>query len=67
MYGVARMDRIRNDFMRGSLKVAPVTKKMRINSLSWRGHVMRRDSHLTKRVMSMNVDRHPSRGRSKKR
>jgi hypothetical protein len=60
------MDRIRNDFMRGSLKVASVTKK-RINRLAWCGHVMRRDSHLTKRVMSMNVDRHPSRGRSKKR
>jgi hypothetical protein len=39
------------------LKVAPVTE-----------NVMRRDeSHITKRVMSMNVDGHPSRGRPKKR
>jgi hypothetical protein len=33
----------------------------------WDGHVMRRDeSHITKSVMSMNVDEHPSRGRPKK-
>jgi predicted 2-oxoglutarate/Fe(II)-dependent dioxygenase YbiX len=48
------------------LKVAPVTEKMRSNRLTWYRHVMRRDeSHITKRVMSMNVDRHPSRGPKK--
>jgi hypothetical protein len=36
--------------------------------LAWYGHVMRKDeSHITKRVMSMNVDGHPSRGCPKKR
>jgi hypothetical protein len=60
------MDRIRNEYIRGSLKVAPVFEKMRSNRLAWYGHVMRKDeSHITKRVMSMNVDEHPSRVRGK--
>jgi hypothetical protein len=60
MCGVTRMDRIRNEYIRGSLKV--VTKKMRRNGLAWYGHVMRRDeSHITG-VMSMNVDGHSSSG-----
>jgi hypothetical protein len=52
----------------GSLKVALVIEKMRSNWLAWYGHVMGRDeSHITKRVMSMNVDGLPSRSRLKKR
>ena len=40
-----------------SSKVAPVTEKMKGNRLSWYGHVMRRDdTHVTNRVMGMNVD-----------
>jgi hypothetical protein len=66
MCGVTRIG-IRNEYIRGSLKVAPVTKKMRSNRLTWYGHVMRRDeSHIIKRVMTMNVDGHP-RGRPRKR
>jgi hypothetical protein len=68
MCGVTRMDRIRNEYIRGSLKVAPVFEKMRSNRLAWYGYVMRRDgSHITKRVMTMNVDGHSSRCRSRKR
>jgi hypothetical protein len=67
MCGVTRMDRIKKEYIRVSLKVAPVTEKMRSNRLAWCGHVMWRDeSHITK-MMSMNVDEHPSRGRPKKR
>jgi hypothetical protein len=68
MCGVTRMDRVRNEYIRGSFKVAPGTEKMRSNKLDWYGHVMWRDeSHTTTRVMSMNVDGHPRRGRPKKR
>jgi hypothetical protein len=68
MCGVTRMDKIRNEYIRESLKVAPVTEKMRNNRLAWFGHVMRRDkSHMIKRVMGMNVDGHPSRGQPNKR
>jgi hypothetical protein len=36
---------------------------MRSNRLAWYGHVMRRDKiHIIKRVMTMNVHGHPSRG-----
>jgi hypothetical protein len=49
MCGVTRMDRMRNEYIRESLKVAPVTEKMRSNRLAWYGHVMRKDeSHITK-------------------
>jgi hypothetical protein len=45
-----------------------VTEKTRSNRLAWYGHVIRRDeSHITKRVISMNIDGHPSRGRPRKR
>jgi hypothetical protein len=43
MCGVTRVDRIRNEYIRGSLKVATVTKKIKSYRLSWYGHVMRRD------------------------
>jgi hypothetical protein len=68
MSGVTRMDRIRNEYIRGSLKVAPVSDKMRSNRLAWYGHVMRKDeSHITKRVMTMNVDGYPRRGWPRKK
>ena len=52
------------------MKVAPNTEKMKGNRLFCYGHVMRRhDTHVTKRVMAMNVDgwRRTGRGRPKKR
>jgi hypothetical protein len=52
--------------IRGGFKVAPMTTKMRSYSLAWYGHVMRKDEiHIMKRVMSMNVDGHPRRGRGR--
>jgi hypothetical protein len=39
------MDRIRNEYIRGSLKVSLVSEKMRSNRLAWYGHVMRRDDY----------------------
>jgi hypothetical protein len=45
-----------------------VIEKMSSNRLAWYAHIMRRDeSDITKRVMSMNVDGHPSGDRPKKR
>ncbi|XP_045764478.1 uncharacterized protein LOC123866821, partial [Maniola jurtina] len=67
MCGVTRMDMIRNEYIRGSLKVAPVVEKMRSNRLAWYGHVMRREeSHITRRMLNMHVDGEKRRGRPKK-
>ncbi|KAJ8707262.1 hypothetical protein PYW08_011396 [Mythimna loreyi] len=42
--------------------------KLKGNCLSWYGHVKRRDeTHVTKRVLSLNVDGWRGRGRPKKR
>ena len=43
MCGVTRLDRIKNDYIRGTVKVAEVTKKMQERSLQWYGHVIRRE------------------------
>ena len=68
MCGVTRMDRIRNEYIRGSLKVAPVTEKLCGNRLSWYGHVLRRnEENVVRRVLSMDVDGYKSRRRPKKR
>ncbi|KAJ8720942.1 hypothetical protein PYW08_006407 [Mythimna loreyi] len=62
------MDKVRNGHIRGSLKVAPVTEKLKENRLSRSGHVKRRDeTHVTKRVLSLHVDGWRGRGRPKKR
>jgi hypothetical protein len=37
--------------LRGSLKVAPITEKLKGSRLSWYGHVMRREeNHVTRRL-----------------
>jgi hypothetical protein len=43
MCGVTRMDKVRNEYIRGSLKVAPITEKLKRNRLSWYRHVTRRE------------------------
>ena len=68
MCGVTRMDKVRNEYIRGSLKVAPVTEKLKGNCLAWYGHVKRRgETRVTKRVMNVNVDGWRGRGSPKKR
>ena len=37
------IDRIKNDYIRGTVKVAEVTKKMQERRLQWYGHVMSRE------------------------
>jgi hypothetical protein len=62
------MDPGGHEYIRGSLKVAPITEKLKRNRLSWYGHEMRREeNHVTKRVMNMNVKERRGRGRPKKK
>ena len=42
MSGKTRNDKIRNEFIRGSLGVVPIGDKIRESRLSWFGHVQRR-------------------------
>ncbi|XP_063540276.1 uncharacterized protein LOC134749304 [Cydia strobilella] len=41
--GVTRLDRVRNVYVRGSFKVAPIAEKMAESRMRWFWHVMRRN------------------------
>ena len=42
MCGVMKLDKIRNERIRGTTKVGEITKKVQERRLKWYGHVMRR-------------------------
>lgn len=66
--GVTRLDKIRNERIRGTVKVAELQKKIQEVRLRWYGHVMRRDDeYIGKRVMKLEVEGKRGRGRPKKR
>jgi hypothetical protein len=72
MCGVTRMDKVRNEYIRRSLKVALITEKLKGNRLNWYGHVItclvitREENHVARRVMNMNVEGFRGRGQPKK-
>ncbi len=43
MCGVTKLDKIRNEIIRGTPKVGEITKKVQERRLKWYGHVMRRE------------------------
>ena len=54
--GVTRKDKIRNEYIRGTVKVERLEMKMREGRLRWYGHVMRRDQeYVRKKIMEMEV------------
>ena len=68
MSGVTKLDRIRNERIRGTTKVGEISKKVQESWLKWYGHVLRReDEYIGKRVMAMEVPEKRRRGRSKRR
>ncbi|VVC29271.1 Hypothetical protein CINCED_3A013440 [Cinara cedri] len=68
MSGVTIEDRIRNEYIRGSLGVASIVDKRRRNKLRCCGHVMRREeSEAVIIVMKTNVIGKRGRGRPKKK
>ena len=42
MCGVTKLDKIRNERIRGTTKVGEITKKVQERRLRWYGHVLRR-------------------------
>ena len=52
MCGVTKKDKIRNEHVRGSVKVAPVKTKMTKKRLKWYRHVKRRnEGHLLRKML----------------
>ena len=43
MSGVAKLDRIRNERIRGTTKVGEISKKMQRSRVKWYGHVLRNE------------------------
>ena len=68
MSGVTKLDRIRNERIRGTTKVGEISKKVQESRLKWYGHVLRReDEYVGKRVVAMEVPGKRRRGRPKRR
>ena len=44
MCGVTKLDKIRNEIIRGTTKVGEITKKEQERRLKWYGHVMRKSN-----------------------
>ena len=59
-----KKDKIRNEHVRGSVKVEPVTTKMTEKRLKWYGHVKRREEgHVIRRMLDAPVQGKRRRGR----
>ena len=68
MSGVTKLDRIRNERIRGTTKVGELSKKVQESRLKWYGHVLRReDEYVGKRLMVMEMPGKRKRGRPKRR
>ena len=66
--GVTRKDKIKNKYIRGTVKVKRLEMKVREARLRWYGHVMRRDQdYVGRRVMEMELPGKRKRGRPKGR
>ena len=64
MSGVTRSDRIRNEYIRGTLKVTEASKKVQEGRLRWYGHLKRRtERYMAREVMEMEIPGNRRRGR----
>ncbi|MCJ8745636.1 hypothetical protein PDJAM_G00132350 [Pangasius djambal] len=66
--GVTRLDRIRNEYIRGTAHVGRLGDKVREARLRWFGHVQRRESeYIGRRMLDMELPGRRRRGRAKRR
>ncbi|KAI5086783.1 hypothetical protein C0J45_23013, partial [Silurus meridionalis] len=66
--GVTTMDRIRNEFIRGTVPVGRFGDKVREVRLRWFGHVQRRNmGYISRRMLRMETPGRRKRGRSRSR
>ena len=68
MCGVTRKDKIRNEHIRRTTRVAQASTKITERRLNWYGHVMRRDGeHILRKVLRADIPGKRKRGRPKTR
>ena len=70
MCGVTKLDKIRNERIRGTTKVGETTKKVQQRRLKWYGHVTRKEEHYVGRramVMKVGLQGRRKRGRPNRR
>ena len=69
MVGVTRRDRIRNEYIRGTVKVTEISKKIQESRLRWYGHLRKREGedHVRREVMELEVQGNRRRGSPKRR
>ena len=66
--GVTRMDKIRNEYIRGTAQVGRFGEKTRESRLRWYGHVLRKDDgYIGRRMLRMELPGKRKRGRPKGR
>ena len=66
--GVTRKDKIKNEYIRDTVKVEQLGMKMREGKLRWYGHIMRREQqYIGRRVMEMELPGKKKRGKPKRR
>ena len=66
--GVTRKDKIRNEYVRGTAKIAKLGDKLRNARQRWYEHVKRREEdYVGKRMMEMTVTGRRKRGRPRRR
>ena len=63
MCGVTRKDKIGNEHIRGTARVAQTSKKITDRRLYWCGHVMRRgEEHIPRQVLRPDIPGRRTRG-----
>ncbi|XP_047000687.1 uncharacterized protein LOC124616424 [Schistocerca americana] len=68
MCGVTRKDRIRNEFVRGAVKVGPTGKKIQKSRLRWYGPLQRKgEEYIGNKVEDIEIEGARRRGRPKMR
>ena len=65
--GVTRKNKIKNEYVRGTAKIAKLGDKLRNARLRWYGHVKRKEGYLGKRMMEIAVPGRKKRGRPRRR
>ena len=66
--GVTRMDKIRNEYIRGTAQVGRFGEKTRAARLRWYGHVRRKDDgYIERRMLRMELPGKRKQGRPKRR